>query len=63
MCRDFLNGLIQRGLTIDTDVLVVLDGGKGLRKAVDVVFGEQAHAQRCQFHKKRRGVFTQKPSG
>ena len=36
VCRDFLNGLIQRGLTIDKDVLVVLDGGKGLRKEVDL---------------------------
>ncbi len=56
VCRDVLNGLIQRGLTIDKDVLVVLDGGKGLRKAVDMVFGEQAHVQRCQFHKRENVV-------
>jgi transposase-like protein len=39
VCRDFLNALIARGLNVDQEVLVVIDGGKGLRKAVDAVLG------------------------
>jgi transposase-like protein len=32
-------------------VLVAIDGGKGLRKAVTEVFGQSALVQRCQIHK------------
>lgn len=56
VCRDFLNGLVQRGLSIDNDVLVVLDGGKGLKKAVDVVLEDRAQVQRCQLHKRENIV-------
>jgi transposase-like protein len=52
VCRDFLNALIARGLNIDQEILVLIDGGKGLRKAVEVVFGKKAFVQRCQFHKR-----------
>lgn len=52
VCRDFLNALIARGLSVDQEILVVIDGGKGLRKAVDVVLGAKAFVQRCQFHKR-----------
>jgi transposase-like protein len=52
VCRDYLNGLIGRGLNIDQEILIVIDGGKGLRKAVDVVLGAKAFVQRCQFHKR-----------
>jgi transposase-like protein len=56
VCRDFLNGLVDRGLSVKNEVLVVLDGGKGLRKAVDVVLGEKAFVQRCQFHKRENVI-------
>lgn len=56
VCRDFLNGLINRGLSIEHDMLVALDGGKGLRKAVKVVLGEKGHVQRCQWHKRENVV-------
>jgi transposase-like protein len=62
VCRDFLNGMVGRGLKTDKDVLVVIDGGKGLRKAVDVVIGERAHVQRCQLHK-RENVVGYLPKG
>jgi transposase-like protein len=52
VCRDFLNGLIERGLSVENEILVVIDGGKGLRKAVGVVFGDKAFVQRCQWHKR-----------
>ncbi len=53
VCRDFLNHLLSRGLKIREGILVVIDGGKGLRKAVNVVFGEKGYVQRCQFHKRQ----------
>jgi len=56
VCRDFLNDLIRRGLSIEQDIFVALDGGKGLRKAVSVVFGDKGHVQRCLWHKRENIV-------
>ena len=56
-CAAFLRGLLDRGLrAADDGVLVVLDGGKGLRRAVHDVFGEQAQVQRCVWHKRENVV-------
>jgi transposase-like protein len=52
VCTRFLRGLVERGLKYDQGLLVVLDGAKGLRKAVDKVFGKKAAVQRCQWHKR-----------
>lgn len=52
VCSEFLRGLIERGLRIDKGILVVLDGAKGLRKAVTNVFSDRAIVQRCQWHKR-----------
>jgi transposase-like protein len=52
VCKDFLNDLLDRGLRIDNGVLCVMDGSKGLRKAVEKVFGGYALIQRCQWHKR-----------
>jgi transposase-like protein len=49
----FLRGLLDRGLSIDQGVLVVLDGGKGLRTAVRRAFGKRAVVHRCQWHKRK----------
>jgi transposase-like protein len=56
VCRDFLNALIARGLNVDQELFVAIDGGKGLRKAVDVVLGAKAFVHRCQFHKRENVV-------
>lgn len=53
LCRSLLSGLVERGLCFDDGILVVIDGGKGLRKAVRQVFGSLAAVQRCQIHKRR----------
>jgi len=37
-------------------LLVVMDGGKALRRAVELVFGSQALVQRCRVHKQRNVV-------
>src|SRR5437660_9891243 len=41
------------GLPLEGRVLCVIDGGKGLRKALGDVFGDAAVIQRCQLHKGR----------
>jgi putative transposase len=53
VCRALLQDLIQRGLPADKRILVIIDGGKGLNKAVREVFCAYAIVQRCQVHKKR----------
>src|SRR5262245_22334572 len=50
---ELLQDLLARGLTIDGRVLCVIDGGKGLRKALADVLGDAAVVQRCQLHKAR----------
>jgi len=45
-----LADLVQRGLDCDQGVLVVLDGAKALRAAIDAVFGH-VPVQRCVRHK------------
>lgn len=56
ICKEFLNRLINRGMRADQEILVVLDGAKGLRKGVIEVFGEKAFIQRCQWHKRENVV-------
>ena len=53
VCTELLQDLLERGLTISERVLCVIDGGKGLRKAVQDVLGTAAVIQRCQVHKAR----------
>jgi putative transposase len=48
-----MQNLIERGLRVDAPMLFVIDGGKGLRKALSDVFGDRAIVQRCQVHKAR----------
>ena len=52
VCTDFLRGLIQRGLCHDKGLMCVIDGSKGLRKAIQTVFGNRAVVQRCRWHKR-----------
>jgi transposase-like protein len=51
--RALLAGLVERGLTFDDGLLVVLDGAKALSAAVREVFGATAVVQRCTLHKRR----------
>jgi putative transposase len=60
LCRELLSDLVARGFPADQSLLVVIDGGKGLRKAVTQVFGQYAMVHRCQVHK-RRNVLDQLP--
>ncbi len=53
ICTELLQDLVTRGLRLDGRVLCVIDGGKGLRKALEDVLGTRAAIQRCQLHKQR----------
>lgn len=53
ICTELLQDLLGRGLKVEQPFLCVIDGGKGIRKAVRDVFGERAVVQRCQVHKTR----------
>jgi len=52
VARHLLADLVDRGLDVEQGVLVVLDGGKALRAAVDAVLGP-VPVQRCVRHKER----------
>lgn len=56
VCREMLEGLLERGLSIEGGLLCVMDGSKGLRKAIYGVFGNKALIQRCQWHKRENVV-------
>ena len=62
VCRSLLQDLIERGLETERARLFVIDGGKGIRKAIRDVFGAWALVQRCQEHK-RRNVLDHLPKG
>jgi transposase-like protein len=52
----FLQSLIDRGLGYQQGLLFIIDGSKGLRKAIDEMFGKYAAVQRCQWHKRENVV-------
>ncbi len=56
VCAAFLRDLVERGLRSDQGLLCVLDGAKGLRKAIQTVFGARAVVQRCQWHTRENVV-------
>jgi transposase-like protein len=62
VCSAFLRGLVERGLKVAPGLLCVIDGAKGLRKAVDKAFGNRVAVQRCQWHK-RENVVRYLPAG
>ena len=45
-----LEDIIRRGFAFEDRLLVLMDGAKGLCKAVDETFGDLAVVQRCQMH-------------
>jgi transposase-like protein len=51
VCKGLLEDLANRGLKMDRPTLVIMDGSKALRKAVDDFYGVNAVVHRCHFHK------------
>ena len=56
VCREMLEGLVGRGLRIEEGLLCVIDGSKGLSRAIYGAFGKKALIQRCQWHKRENVV-------
>jgi len=56
VCRGMLEELLERGLKIESGLLCVIDGSKGLRKAIYGVLGGKVLIQRCQWHKRENVV-------
>ena len=54
--KGLFQNLIGRGFGFHKGLLCVIDGAKGLFKAVEEVFGEYAEVQRCQWHKRENVV-------
>jgi transposase-like protein len=52
----FLRSLLARGLEVSQGVLVIIDGGRGLRAAMRKVFARRALVQRCMWHKRENVV-------
>ena len=56
VCREMLEGLLDRGLRIEDGLLCVIDGSRGLSKAIYGAFGKKVLIQRCQWHKRENVV-------
>lgn len=54
--KQFLKGLVSRGLNCNKGILCVTDGSKGIKKALDEVFQKKYVHQRCQWHKRENVV-------
>ena len=52
----FLRSLVERGLDVSAGILVILDGGKGLRAGVKKSFKKRSVVMRCQWHKRENVV-------
>jgi transposase-like protein len=54
--KDFFSNLEGRGLSIEENILFIVDGAKGPLKAIQEHFADRAFIQRCQWHKRENVV-------
>jgi len=54
--KGLLKDLISRKFRFNQGILTIIDGSKGLKKAINETFGKYALIQRCQFHKRENVV-------
>jgi transposase-like protein len=54
--EQFFQRLIDRGLAYDQGILFIIDGSKGLERAIEQRFGIHAFIQRCQWHKRENVI-------
>jgi len=54
--EQWTQNLIERGLKFDQGILFIIDGSKGIAKAIKNCFGKYAIIQRCQWHKRENVV-------
>ena len=53
MAKHELSELEQRGLKLSAKVLFIIDGGKGVAKALTDRYGRKLQVHRCTIHKDR----------
>lgn len=53
VAKGLLSDLVERGLSVEKPCVFVIDGGKGIRKAIVDLFGKLAVVHRCHVHKTR----------
>jgi len=58
--KALLGRIIERGFNYSAGLLAIVDGSKGLTKAIKETFGNEAIIQRCQWHK-RENVLSYLP--
>lgn len=51
VAEQFLDRLIERGLRFENGILFIIDGSKGLKRAIENKFTHYGFIQRCQWHK------------
>ena len=54
--NQWFDRLLTRGLRFEQGVLFIVDGSKGIRKAIEQKFGPYALVQRCRWHKRENVV-------
>lgn len=54
--EQWLDKLIERGLKYEDGLLFIIDGSKGIRKAIEHKFSIYAFIQRCRWHKRENVV-------
>ena len=58
----WLDNLIERGLVFEKGILFIIDGSKGIKKAIEQRFSGYAVIQRCRYHKRENVVaYLDKP--
>lgn len=58
----WLDNLIERGLAFEKGILFIIDGSKGIKKAIEQRFSGYALIQRCRWHKRENVVaYLDKP--
>jgi transposase-like protein len=54
--KQMLADIVDRGFEFEDGLLAIIDGGKGIRKAVEETFGACVSIQRCKWHKRENVV-------
>ena len=54
--EQWMDRLIERGLKFERGVLFIIDGSKGIKKAIEQKFSVYALTQRCRWHKRENIV-------
>jgi transposase-like protein len=50
--EQWFDRLMERGLRFEEGILFIIDGSKGIKRAIEQKLGEYALIQRCRWHKK-----------